>query len=131
MRLLEAIEAALSPSSSTPDPAAADTGSGGKWFHGWLMDCHGLWHNLLLILPSALFLIYLASQAKKNYPKILNGRLHIITALYGFLWLVSILNLAWYIFGFGIQLFVLENNGSQWGLWCLPSIKQLHQSQRR
>ncbi|XP_031131361.1 protein CANDIDATE G-PROTEIN COUPLED RECEPTOR 2 [Ipomoea triloba] len=192
MRLLEAIEAALPPSSSTPDPAAADTGSGGKWFHGWLMDCHGLWHNLLLILPSALFLIYLASQAKKNYPKILNGRSHIITALYGFLWLVSILNLAWcslqvwecsggkqlawnilsllttsgmmflevsliafllqgnyssgqealtrtflisglvvgldmflkaiYIFGFGIQLFVLENNGSQWGLWVLHKL---------
>ncbi|CAN4111221.1 unnamed protein product [Withania somnifera] len=40
------------------------------------------------VVPSALFVLYLASQAKRNFS-------HVVAALYAILWLVSIFNLAW------------------------------------
>ncbi|XP_057541232.1 protein CANDIDATE G-PROTEIN COUPLED RECEPTOR 2-like [Amaranthus tricolor] len=64
-------------------------------FYNWLFDCHGFWHNFFLILSSALFLLYLAFQAKKCYTKLCNGRSHIINSYYGIVWLVTLLNFAW------------------------------------
>ncbi|GAB4855473.1 Cullin-associated NEDD8-dissociated protein 2 [Ancistrocladus abbreviatus] len=63
--------------------------------YGWLLDCHGLWHNVALIVPSALFVLYLAFQAKKSYRKLFIGRSYIVNWYYGIVWLVSLLNLAW------------------------------------
>lgn len=70
---------------------ATATAGGG----GWLWKCHGIWQSLFLVIPSALFLLYLAFRAKKNVSKLLNGRSHIIIAYYAFLWIVSFLNLLW------------------------------------
>lgn len=62
---------------------------------GWMWDCHGIFHNLSLIIPTSLFLLYLAFQAKKSVSKLSTGRSHIIIAYYAFLWVVSVLNLVW------------------------------------
>ncbi|XP_038714791.1 protein CANDIDATE G-PROTEIN COUPLED RECEPTOR 2-like isoform X2 [Tripterygium wilfordii] len=64
--------------------------------HGqWLFECHGFWHNVALIVPSLLFVLYLAFQAKKSFVKLSNGRSYIMISYYGTLWLISLLNLAW------------------------------------
>ncbi|KAK4379025.1 hypothetical protein RND71_000887 [Anisodus tanguticus] len=189
MRSIESIVAELPPSSS----ATAVVGEGGGgWLYGWLVECHGLWHNVLMIVPSALFVLYLASQAKRSFSKVFNDRSHVVAALYAILWLVSIFNLAWcslqmwecapgkqfvwsvislfttsgmlflevsliafllqgnhasgrealtqtflisalvvgldmflkgiYLFGFGVQLFDVSTNGSQWALWVVHKL---------
>ncbi|OMO55331.1 hypothetical protein COLO4_36048 [Corchorus olitorius] len=63
--------------------------------YGWLGECHGFWHNLALIIPSFIFVLFLAFQAKRSYRKLSNGRSYIMISYYGCLWLVSLLNLAW------------------------------------
>ncbi|XAR52523.1 hypothetical protein NMG60_11020650 [Bertholletia excelsa] len=63
--------------------------------YGWLLDCHGVWHNVALIVSSALFVTYLASHSRKSYARLSHGRSYIMMAYYGFVWFVSILNLAW------------------------------------
>lgn len=92
MRGLEVI--AESPFSVIAD-VAVDKGNHGGNLYGWLFNCHGFWHNICLIVPSALFVLYLAFQAKKSFVKLSSGRSYIIIAYYWFLWLVSLLNLAW------------------------------------
>lgn len=64
--------------------------------HNWLFECHGFWHNALLMTSSLLFVLYLVSQARKSLSKLSHGgRSYIIIAYYASLWLVSLLNLAW------------------------------------
>ncbi|KAK4779383.1 hypothetical protein SAY86_006911 [Trapa natans] len=64
--------------------------------HDWLFECHGFWHNALLITSSMLFMSYLASQARRSLSKLSHGgRSHIMVAYYASLWLFSLLNLAW------------------------------------
>ncbi|KAL3349480.1 hypothetical protein AABB24_022545 [Solanum stoloniferum] len=191
MRSVESIVAELSPSSSATAVVGAG-GDGGGGGGGWFVECHGLWHNVLMIVPSVLFVLYLASQAKRSFSKVSNGRSHVVAVLYAILWLVSIFNLAWcslqawecapgkqfmwsvislfttsgmlflevsliafllqgnhasgrealtqtflistivvgldislkgiYLFGFGIQLFDVSNNGSQWALWVIHKL---------
>lgn len=67
-------------------------------FYSWLLECHGFWHNAVLIVASFLFVLYLALQAKRSYVKLSHGRSHIIISYYGCLWLASVLNLFWCIF---------------------------------
>lgn len=86
------------PSESNSSAAIADVHSfkaDDHRFYSWLVECHGFWHNFALILPSALFVLYLAFQANKSYKKLWAGRSHIINSYYGIVWLVSALNLAW------------------------------------
>ncbi|KAJ8436797.1 hypothetical protein Cgig2_032025 [Carnegiea gigantea] len=64
-------------------------------FYNWLVKCHGFWHNFALIVPSALFILYLAFHAKQSYKKLWIGRSHIINSYYMIVWLVSLLNFAW------------------------------------
>jgi hypothetical protein len=66
-----------------------------KGFTDWIFECHGFWHNAVLIIASFLFVLYLALQARKSFVKLTNGRSYIIISYYASLWLVSILNLAW------------------------------------
>ncbi|XP_057961034.1 protein CANDIDATE G-PROTEIN COUPLED RECEPTOR 2 [Malania oleifera] len=73
-------------------------GGRGLTLHGWLFECHGFWHNVALIVPSALFVLYLAYQARRSFKKLSHGRSYIMIAYYGCLWLVSLLNLAWCCF---------------------------------
>ncbi|PKI67896.1 hypothetical protein CRG98_011492 [Punica granatum] len=64
--------------------------------HDWLFECHGFWHNALLITSSLLFALYLATQARKSLSKLMHGgRSYIMIAYYASLWLVSLLNLTW------------------------------------
>ncbi|THF99213.1 hypothetical protein TEA_020988 [Camellia sinensis var. sinensis] len=76
MRALEFVPGVPLPSpisNSTPEEAAEGGGYGPR-LYGWLFDCHGFWHNLALILFSALFVVYLASHAKKSFAKLSHGR---------------------------------------------------------
>lgn len=57
--------------------------------------CHGFWYQILLIVPSVLFVAYLAFNARKNYKKLSHGRSYIIIANYALLCSAAILNLAW------------------------------------
>ncbi|KAA8541027.1 hypothetical protein F0562_024835 [Nyssa sinensis] len=58
-------------------------------------ECHGFWHNATLVVPSVLFVLYLAFYAKKNIKKLTHGRSRIMIAYYALLVFSSILNLAW------------------------------------
>lgn len=80
--------------------SAIEDGGGGisgysHRLYGWLLECHGFWHNSALIFASAAFVLYLAFQAKKSYRKLSIGRSYIINSYYGIVWSVSLLNLAW------------------------------------
>ncbi|KAK1360345.1 transmembrane protein adipocyte-associated 1-like [Heracleum sosnowskyi] len=91
MRNLEAI--ADSPFSVISD--SIDAPKNGGNMYGWLLNCHGFWHNIGLIIPCVIFVLFLAFQAKKSFVKLLNGRSVVIIAYYGSVWIVSIFNLAW------------------------------------
>ena len=91
--LLEAI--AEVPFSGVSILRAEEEGGHNQKFYNWIFDCHGFFHNVALIVSSAMFVLYLAFQAKKSFAKLSNGRSYIMIAYYGFVWLVSLLNLAW------------------------------------
>ncbi|KAM1994688.1 hypothetical protein COP2_010712 [Malus domestica] len=75
-----------------------DDGVSGSEFYSWLGECHGFFHNVALMVPSLLFVLYLAFQSRKSFSKLSHGRSYIMIAYYGCLWLVSLLNLAWCCF---------------------------------
>lgn len=97
MRVLEEIAGSsfsiLVP--KNPNSTLEGSGSLGLGFYGWISECHGLLHNLILIVSSLLFVVYLGFQAKNSLSKLSNGRSYIMIAYYGSLWLVSLLNLGW------------------------------------
>ncbi|GAV70036.1 Tmemb_40 domain-containing protein [Cephalotus follicularis] len=57
--------------------------------------CHGVFQDVVLAVPSVLFVLYLAVHAKKNIEKLYNGRPYILISYYALLWLAASLNLAW------------------------------------
>eukprot|EP00262_Sarcandra_glabra_P011172 TRINITY_DN26907_c0_g1_i1.p1 TRINITY_DN26907_c0_g1~~TRINITY_DN26907_c0_g1_i1.p1 ORF type:complete len:305 (+),score=44.04 TRINITY_DN26907_c0_g1_i1:237-1151(+) len=61
----------------------------------WISGCHGLWYNVALIIPSFLFVVFLAAQARKSLSKLSHGRSYIMIAYYALLWIVTLLNLFW------------------------------------
>ncbi|WOL15458.1 transmembrane protein adipocyte-associated 1-like [Canna indica] len=91
MRALEELVPAISLASA---PAIADQ-SAPPASPSWSVGCHGLLYNLALIVPSALFIAYLASQARRSFAKLTNGHSYVMVAYYALLWLVSVLNLLW------------------------------------
>lgn len=94
MRNLESIVAQppISMISDSVDTHYVITGGN---LYGWLVNCHGFLHNIGLIVPSLLFVVFLVVQAKKSFVKLSNDRSLVIIAYYGFLWLVALFNLAW------------------------------------
>ncbi|XP_068659298.1 protein CANDIDATE G-PROTEIN COUPLED RECEPTOR 2-like [Aristolochia californica] len=64
---------------------------------GWISVCHGVWYNIALTVPTAIFLVFLLYQSRKSYWKLSYGRSYIMIAYYGLLWLVSVLNFVWCI----------------------------------
>lgn len=102
MRVLEQIAQSSFPSiplSQNPNFNSTSVAKGGSFsgsgLYNWLVECHGFLHNVILIVSSLCFVLYLSFQAKKSFSKLSNGRSHIMIAYYGCLWLVSLLNLAW------------------------------------
>ncbi|KAL6011994.1 Cullin-associated NEDD8-dissociated protein 2 [Asimina triloba] len=89
---MEEILHSISPSTSYPSSGTSDSTLKSP---SWIFGCHGLWYNLALIVPSALFIAFLLSKAKKSYSKLSYGRSYIMIAYYALLWIVSALNLAW------------------------------------
>ncbi|KAI4364590.1 hypothetical protein MLD38_020662 [Melastoma candidum] len=62
----------------------------------WLFECHGVWHNALLIAASLSFVLFLGFQAKRCLLKLVDdGRSNLMIAYYGCLWIVSLSNLTW------------------------------------
>ncbi|QCD77698.1 Transmembrane protein adipocyte-associated 1 [Vigna unguiculata] len=64
-------------------------------FFDLLFECHGLWHNATLIIPSFLFVLYLILQARHSFLKLSLSRSFIILSYNALLWLATLLNLAW------------------------------------
>lgn len=95
MRFLDAVAPVTSPASNSTSGHDGDSGGGPRVLYGWLFDCHGFWHNVPLIVFSAMFVLYLASHARKSFTKLSQGRSYIMISYYGVLWFVSVLNLAW------------------------------------
>lgn len=60
--------------------------------------CHGFFYDAFLVVPSTLFVLFLAFHAKKNLRKLCNGRSYVMISYYAILWVVSLLNLAWCLF---------------------------------
>ncbi|RRT79267.1 hypothetical protein B296_00005194 [Ensete ventricosum] len=61
----------------------------------WLVGCHGLLYNLALIVPSVIFVAYLAFLARRSFAKLTNGYSYVMIAYYALIWLISVLNLLW------------------------------------
>ncbi|KAG6526718.1 hypothetical protein ZIOFF_016719 [Zingiber officinale] len=64
-------------------------------YPSWFVGCHGPPYNLALIVPSALFVAYLAWLARKSFLKLTSGQSHLMVSYYALLWLVSLLNFFW------------------------------------
>lgn len=94
MRNLESV-IAEPPISMISDSIVTDYNLNGGNLYGWLISCHGFWHNIGLIVPSFMFVMFLVVQAKKSFVKLSNDRSLVIIAYYGCLWVVSLFNLAW------------------------------------
>ncbi|GJZ78396.1 transmembrane protein adipocyte-associated 1 [Tanacetum coccineum] len=58
-------------------------------------DCHGVFYTLVLSIPAALFILYLAFYLNKNVKKLNHRRSFVMLAYYLLLWLSALLNLAW------------------------------------
>ncbi|KAL9686045.1 hypothetical protein QQ045_023500 [Rhodiola kirilowii] len=80
----------MSPESS---PSNVTNVIGNRRLYGWISECHGLWQNLFLAVPSFIFAVYLALQAKRSYSKLSQGWSSIMISYYVCLWLVTLLNL--------------------------------------
>lgn len=93
--LEEAVDSAVSISRHGDLNSAVGGSFIGAKMYGWLSECHGFWHNVLLITSSLAFALYLAAQARKSFLKLSSGRSSIMIAYYGCLWLVSLLNVTW------------------------------------
>ncbi|XP_043726096.1 protein CANDIDATE G-PROTEIN COUPLED RECEPTOR 2-like [Telopea speciosissima] len=94
MKAMEKVAEVPLPFSGISD-SVTERGDYNRRLSGWLSDCHGVWYNVSLIVPSVLFVVYLSLQAKKSFTKLSRGRSYIMIAYYGLLWLVSVLNIAW------------------------------------
>lgn len=82
----------------TSSPASSITRRGSSFLLGVsssVSDCHGLWFDVVLVVPSVVFVVYLALHAKTNLKKLCNGRSYIMVSYYALLWIASLLNLAW------------------------------------
>ncbi|KAF7838524.1 transmembrane protein adipocyte-associated 1-like protein [Senna tora] len=98
--LLQPIEAASSlPPSPTASFASSNTSNDPdlRSFSS-LSNCNGFWYDALLVVPSVLFVLYLAVHAKKNLNKLCNGGSYMMKSYYALLWVVTLLNLAWCFF---------------------------------
>ncbi|KAG9153221.1 hypothetical protein Leryth_021242 [Lithospermum erythrorhizon] len=65
---------------------------------GVKLACHGLYHDALLVVPSALFVLYLGYHSKRNLKRLRGGtgnRAYVMITYYAFLWVATLLNLAW------------------------------------
>lgn len=63
---------------------------------GWYdPSCNGFWRDAALVVPSALLLLYLGFQAKRNLKKLNHRRSYVMIAYYALLWFTALFNLAW------------------------------------
>ncbi|XP_021893263.1 uncharacterized protein LOC110811163 [Carica papaya] len=58
-------------------------------------QCHGVWHDAVLVVAAVLFVVYLGLNAKKDSKKLWNGGSYVMISYYALLCLASSLNLAW------------------------------------
>ncbi|KAG6490773.1 protein CANDIDATE G-PROTEIN COUPLED RECEPTOR 2-like [Zingiber officinale] len=94
MRAPEQLLAAMSLAAAPPGlPMVTDQGPAPS--PSWFVGCHGPLYNFALIVPSALFVAYLASLARRSFAKLTSGQSYLMVAYYALLWLVSLLNLLW------------------------------------
>uniref|UniRef100_A0A7N0T1L5 Transmembrane protein adipocyte-associated 1 n=1 Tax=Kalanchoe fedtschenkoi TaxID=63787 RepID=A0A7N0T1L5_KALFE len=59
------------------------------------LNCHGFFHDAVLVAASALFLLYLGFGAKTNVRRLVNGRSWVMISYYALLWVAALLNFVW------------------------------------
>ncbi|KAL6549336.1 hypothetical protein OROHE_008453 [Orobanche hederae] len=57
--------------------------------------CNSLWREVALVVPSALLVLYLGFQAKRNVKKLSHRKSYVMIAYYALLWFSALFNLAW------------------------------------
>ncbi|GER53098.1 hypothetical protein STAS_30585 [Striga asiatica] len=57
--------------------------------------CNSLWREAALIVPSALLVLYIGFQARRNVKKLMHRKSYVMIAYYALLWVSALLNLAW------------------------------------
>ncbi|CAH9092744.1 unnamed protein product [Cuscuta europaea] len=82
-------------SAPTASVAAAGNHLISRWYSSSAPTCRGLWHNVTLVVPSALFILYLGFHVKRNVKKLRNRRYHVMITYYALLWVTALINLAW------------------------------------
>ncbi|URE24407.1 putative membrane protein [Musa troglodytarum] len=93
--LLAAISLAAAPPESADEFSEGSSSRSAPISSSWIVGCHGLPYNLALIVPSALFVVYLASKVRKSFAKLTYGHSYVMMAYYALLWVVTVLNLVW------------------------------------
>lgn len=81
-------------------PARTGTGTAGRDDFIFRLSssataCHGFWHDVILVLPSVLFVLYLGFHARSNIKKLSHRRSFVMIGYYGLLWFAVLLNLCW------------------------------------
>ncbi|KAI3454726.1 hypothetical protein Pfo_011389 [Paulownia fortunei] len=68
-----------------------------EWYSTGSAGCSGFWRHAALVVLSALLVLYLGFQAKRNVRKLSHRKSYVMIAYYALLWLAALLNLAWAI----------------------------------
>ncbi|XP_015079123.1 transmembrane protein adipocyte-associated 1 homolog isoform X1 [Solanum pennellii] len=89
-----------SPTEAGPARTGTGTGTAGRDDFIFRLSssataCHGFWHDVILVLPSVLFVLYLGFHARSNIKKLSHRRSFVMIGYYGLLWFAVLLNLCW------------------------------------
>ncbi|KAH6781640.1 hypothetical protein C2S53_020132 [Perilla frutescens var. hirtella] len=66
-----------------------------EWYSSQSEGCSSFWRDAALVVPSALLVLYLGFQARRNVKKLRHRKSYVMIAYYALLWLSALLNLAW------------------------------------
>lgn len=90
----------------TDPPVRSKIGRISEWYSsGGTAGCNSFWRHAALVVPSALLLLYLGFQARRNLKKLRHRKSYVIIAYYALLWASALLNFVWSILQVGFRCF--------------------------
>ncbi|XP_051152619.1 protein CANDIDATE G-PROTEIN COUPLED RECEPTOR 2-like [Andrographis paniculata] len=84
-----------SPQNTSDSPVGGQIASISEWQSSAGASCGGFWRDAALILSSALLVLYLGFQARRNVRKLSHRKSYVMIAYYALLWVSALLNLSW------------------------------------